>query len=192
MTKHIDPLADLRAFDWQRALLRAVEPAAEDMRRGQEMTERDIWWHMLKDAAQVSRIAYSGPPRSGYPVKSAMPDAPKEFTEWQRMAAYLRGELDEMPVTESRPPQPSAAQITQAEMVLRVWHIAALRDKGDWSRIKRAVYLKACGVPDRKIRAVTGLTKQRIHHAKCAAMEDMQIFVRGLLTAGPNRAKSGV
>lgn len=161
------------AFDWHRAMAAGRDMALEDARRGATPGEPEAMWALLKEAAQVSRVAYRAPPNSGWPRKSAMPDAPDDVSHWHLIAAYLAGQLDEMPTTESRPPMPSAAQISRSEAVLYLWHCHALARKGDKSRIKKAVYLKACGVPDRKIRAVTGLSRQQIHRAKIEAMDDM-------------------
>lgn len=161
------------AYDWTRAIRDAEIAAVENARRGTIPKPEHVMWEMLREAARVSRIAYSAPPRTGYPVKSTMPDGPEEFSMWQRMSAYLRGEIGEVDVDCARPPQPSADQISRADAVLHLWHNHALIRKGARSRIKRAVYLKACDVPDRKVRAVTGLSREAIHRAKHEAMRDM-------------------
>lgn len=178
-----------RNFDWKRAQIAGLEMAMDHVRKGQGVTDRDIWWALLCEAAEVARLCYSAPPRTGMPRKSAMPDAPDEVSDWQLISAYLNGTLEEMPTDESQPPQPSAEQVTRSEMVLWVWHEAALKENGDWKRMRKAVYLKACGVPDRKVRAVTGFTRQRIHSAKNTAMQDMADFV-SLLTKRQNRVGS--
>lgn len=165
-------------IDWVRAIRHAEVVAVENIRSDVTPTPEHAMWELMREAARVSSIAYSAPPRTGYPAKSSLPDGPDEVSDWQRMAAYLRGELEEMPTDTSRPAQPSAEQITRAEAVLDVWHKHALARKGAKSRIKRAVYLKALGVPDRKVRAVTGMTRQAIHRAKDEAMRDMLEAVR--------------
>ena len=172
--------AHLRNYDWRRALNAGLDIAIEQVRAGQEVGDREIIWALLCEAAKVSGLTYSGPPRRGMPVKSTMPDAPDEVSAWQLMSAYLRGDLEEMPTEQVTPPQPTAEQVTRAEMVLDVWHRAALIARGDWSRMRKAVYLKACGVPDRKVRAVTGFTRARIHSSKQQALDDMQEFIARL------------
>jgi hypothetical protein len=107
-----------------------------------------------------------------------MPDTPDDVTQWQLVSAYLRGEVGEMPIDESKPPMPSAEQISRAEVVLYLWHHHALPHKGDRSRMKRAIYLKACGVPERKVRAVTGMTRHAIRRARDDAMKDMWDIVK--------------
>lgn len=180
MTAHPTTLARLRNYDWKRAQFHGLDMAMDQARAGQEVTDREIWWALFEEAVKVSAICYSPAPRSGLPSKSAMPDSPDEVTQWQQVMAYIRGQIDEMPTDEARPPQPSAEQITRADMVLTVWHIAALRDMGDWKRMRKAIYLRAAGVPPRKITAITGLTRQRMHDAKNRAMADMLEFVRGM------------
>lgn len=167
----------LRRYDWRRAMYAGLDMAMEQVRAGQEVGDREIMWALLCEAADVSQRTYSGPPRLGLPRKSAMPDAPDEISQWQLVSAYLRGDLEEMPVEDSQPPQPDAAQITRAEMVLEVWHRAALTGYGDWRRMRKAIYMKACGMPDRKVRALTGFSRQRRHKAKQRAMDDMLEFI---------------
>lgn len=165
MNKHV--------VDWSRVLAHGANIAVEQARTGSTFKATDAMWALLREAAQVSGIVHSNPPRTGYPVKSAMPDAAADVSTWHLMMSYINGTLEEKPEIKARPPQPSPAEITRAEAVLDLWHHAALRDMGDWKRMKKAVYLKACGVPDRKVRAVTGYTRQRLHSAKVRAMQDM-------------------
>ena len=165
-------------FDWSRAIRVGEALAVENTRSDVKLDATHVMWELLREAASVSARAYPAPPRSSYPAKSSMPDAPGEFSEWQRMAAYLRGEVQEASDFQPTPPRPSAEQVTRAEAVLDVWHRHALRRKGDAPRIKKAVYLKACGVKDARVRAVTGLTKQALHAAKVEAMRDMWSVVR--------------
>lgn len=165
-------------IDWVRAIKHAEIVAVENIRSDVQPKPEHAMWELMKEAVQVSSIAYSAPPRVGYPSKSSLPDTVDDVSDWQRMAAYLRGELSEMPTGHARPPQPSAEQITRAEAVLAIWHTHALSRKGAKSRIKKAVYMKASGVPDRKVRAVTGMTRQAIHSAKDEAMRDMLCAVR--------------
>lgn len=178
MTKH----SIIVAFDWGRAIRHGETLAVENTRSDVKLDATHVMWELLREAARVSSLAYPAPPRAGYPVKSSMPDAPGEFTEWQRMAAYLRGEIDDAKDVQSRPARPSAEQITRAEAVLDIWHRHALRRKGDAPRIKKAVYLKACGVKDGNVRAVTGMTRQALQRAKVEAMRDMWVVVKNSTT----------
>jgi hypothetical protein len=132
---------------------------------------------LLCDAVSVAAIAYQGPPRTRMPMKSVWPDVTDDVTMWQKITAYLNGQLDELPEAESQPPRPSSEQITRADMVLELWHKTALVNQGDSKRLRKAVYLKCCGVKDRKVRAVTGYTRQKIHAAKQRAMRDMLYYV---------------
>jgi len=180
MTVHFDTLSRLRAYDWRRAQFQGLDMAMEQVRAGQEVGDRDIWWALFCDAVSTSAIAHKAPPWLGMPSKSTMPDSPDEVSHWQLAMAYIRGEHDEKEEIKPRPPQPSAEQVTRAEMVLTVWHLAALRDYGDWRRMRKALYLKAGGCPHRKVRAITGFSRDRAYKSKDRAMRDMLDFVRGL------------
>lgn len=176
MSKHEAFSDEFIRYDWTRAWQRGCDMALEQSRRGDEITELSVMWALMCEAAKVSKFM-ANPPRAGFPAKSAMPDAPDDVTIWHKMSAYLNGTLEEMPETEMRPPTPSAEEVTRAEMVIELWHKVALRDMGDWRRMRKAVYLKACGIPDRKVRSVTGYSRQRIHKAKNDAMREMVYFV---------------
>lgn len=173
MTKH-----DTIKFDWSKAVRAGVELAKDQVRRDRVIGERDVMWALLCEAAQTSSLAFKGTPRLGFPSKSAMPDAPDEISYWAQLTAYLQGQVEDMPVEASRPPQPTAEQVSRAHVILDVWHAHALKDIGNWRRTKKAVYLKACGVKDRKVRSVTGMTKQQISKAKLRAMDEMLYAIR--------------
>lgn len=164
--------------DWTRALRWAEAAAVENARSDARLGPTHVMWELLRDAARVSAIAYPAERARGYPRRSALPEMPPDVTAWQMIAAYLRGEVEDMPVTDARPPMPSAEQISRADAVLAVWHGHALKRLGDAPRIKRAVYLRACGVPPRKIRAITGIDRQALHRARDEAMADMWGAIR--------------
>ena len=170
--------ARLRNHDWRRTIAEGVEMAKDQIRSDVKMDESHVMWALLCEASKVAEQAYTAPPRSGFPTKAALPEAPADVTQWQLISAYLRGEVEEIPEADARPPRPTAEQVTRSEVILEVWHRFALNRFGERSKMKKAVYLKACGVPDRKVRAVTGMTKQRIHSAKKEAMQDMWEIVR--------------
>ena len=131
-------------------------------------------WALLCHATQVSRLAFQAPPRTGYPVASPGAIlAVDDVSDWQRVAAYLRGELDSVDSASARPAQPSAEEISAAEVVLTVFHRAALRGYGDWRRLRGAVYVHACGAPPRKIYALTGINRNSLRHARDRALRDM-------------------
>ena len=86
------------------------------------------------------------PPRLGFPAKSALPDGLDEVTVWQMVRAYLKGEIENLPSSDTKPPRPTAQQVSRAEVILELWHHVALMDRGDHKRLKRGVYLKASGM----------------------------------------------
>ena len=87
--------------------------ARDDRRLGD--TPEAIMWVLLRDAFRVSRF-FAGTPRAGYPVKSAMPEAPDEITIWQKINAYIKGEVRSCPNTSqarsARAPRNAPAPIT--------------------------------------------------------------------------------
>lgn len=160
-------------IDWLRAIKAGEVMAVENSRIGQTLKAEHVMWELLKEAAEVSHVAYGGPPKSGFPAKSSMPDAQDEISMWTRIMEYLRGMADELPVTESRRPQPSAEQISRCEAILHLWHHHALARKGARAKIKKAVYLMACGWPARKVVFFTGVSRHAIYRARDEAMRDM-------------------
>lgn len=153
--------------------------AFENARRGHEIGIRDVYWELLREAAWVSRKSFSAPPRAGFPAKSAWPEIADEISRWAMALAELQDVTYDAPDKPAEL-QPSAEQVSRAYAVLEVWHRAALNDYGDRKRMKDAVWMKANGLKDRVVRAKTGMTRQRIHDAKCKAMDDMAQFVLGL------------
>ena len=123
--------------------LRMGEALITRYSHGNTMPGREAaMWALLCHATQVSRLAFQAPPRTGYPVASPGAIlAVDDVSDWQRVAAYLRGELDSVDSASARPAQPSAEEISAAEVVLTVFHRAALRGYGDWRRLRGAVYV---------------------------------------------------
>ena len=151
-----------------------------------------ILWELLKEAATVSRIAYSSLPRLGLPAKSALPDGVDEVTVWQMISAYLRGEVENLPSSDTKAPRPVAKQITRAEVMLELWHKLAVNDKGDRKRLKRAVYLKASDMRPRLVRTKTGLNYQQLWKAQKDACSDLREVILQLsqLRVCPNVRRS--
>lgn len=134
-----------------------------------------VLWGLFCHAVRVSAAADRAPPRSGYP--SASPGAwlaPDEITWWQRVTAALRGEMDGLVDAEREAAvPPSVFDVAVRDEVLELWHRHALRDLGDWRRLRRAVYALACGVPPRRVQEETGLSRDRLRHARDRAVSDM-------------------
>ena len=160
--------------DWSKLIRVGAGLAEEYNRSGTAPTNEAIMWALLCDAAKVSSLAYSAPPRQDYPSKSTMPDAPDEITVWQKISAYLKGDLDEMPQDDARPPRPSAEAISRAETVLHVWHHAVKIGR----QHKRAVYIRACGGKPGLASRITGLGTSEQKAAKRRAMNEMLRFAK--------------
>ncbi|GGX63173.1 hypothetical protein GCM10007385_35380 [Tateyamaria omphalii] len=169
---------DIIALDWVRARKTGEDLARQQIRRGDPLDDRAIMWALLCDAVSVASVAYRGPPFQNWPGKSAMPEGIDEVTVWHKVAAYLRGELEEMPEVESRQPMPDAWSVTRSEAVLALYHRHALVDKGDWADIRKAVFLRASGLSDKRVRLVTGFSRDRIKYSKRQAVDDMIAMVR--------------
>jgi hypothetical protein len=168
----------IESHNWASTIRAGADLAAQQVRSYVDVKETHVIWALLCEAAQTSSRAYSGPPRTGFPRKDIMPDAPDDVSHWHMMMAYIKGQVENAPEDRPTPPTPSAEQISRAEVILHIWHHYALRKKGARHRMKKAVYLKACGVADRKVRSITGFTRQAIHSAKDEAMRDMWEVIR--------------
>lgn len=165
--------ARLRSHDWRNTILDGTRAAEHAARSGVIVDGSHIAWELLKEAVAISRIAYSAPPRVGFPAKSAFPDSVDKVTVWQMVSAYLSGEIENLPSTETKAPRPTAKQVTRAEVILELWHHVALANKGDRKRLKREVYLKASGMRPRAVRDKTGLNYQQLWRAQKDACFDV-------------------
>lgn len=168
-----EKLKRLCAHDWRATIKAGTDAAHDKMRKGTRIDGTHIAWELLRDAVSVSRIAYTAPPRSGYPQKSALSDGVDEVTAWQLVSAYLKGEIENLPSAETKAPRPTAQQITRAEVMLELWHHVALMEKGDRERLKRAIYLKASGMRPRAVKDRTGLNYQQLWNAQKQACADI-------------------
>ena len=93
------------------------------------------------------------------------------------ISAYLRGEVENLPSSDTKAPRPTAKQIIRADVMLELWHKVALNDKGDRKRLKRAVYLKASGMRPRVVRTKTGLNCQQLWKAQKDACSDLREII---------------
>jgi len=167
----------LANHDWSRTLRFAHDRAIDDLRMNADLKDHHMGFALLKHAATVSRIAYPAPPRATMPTASAMPDSADDITQWQLISAYLQGTLVSLPDIPNRPPRPTARDVDITDLVLHIWHNECLMRKGDRSRIKRAVYLKANGVRPQVIHRLSGLSAPRIRSAQVEAGEDIMIAI---------------
>jgi hypothetical protein len=170
-------MARLKGYNWHKALKDAESDALDHLKRDAVLSQHHVGFALLRTAATTSRLSYSAPPRPGWPSKSALPDSVDDVTQWQLISAYLKGELASLPDIENRMPRPSSDAIDQCDLVLHVWHHYALPHKGDRSRIKRAVYLRANGAKPNKIAAVTGINVRQLRSAAHEAGQDIFDYV---------------
>jgi hypothetical protein len=159
-------------FDWRRTLMHGVDLAGENFRDYDAPEAWQAMWELLCEAARVSR-AFEPPPHTDYPTQAAWPDAPEEMTPWQRQMAYLRGELDEMPVDEPLPLAPTAAEVTRAEAILHLWHTHALRRGAYPHPAKRHIYRLAEGETLGTVMRASGMPRHVVLAMKRQASEQM-------------------
>jgi len=171
----------VRNHDWDRTVRSGERKAREGLRKGDRFFDHLVAWELLREAASVSSIAHSGPPRTSYPTKSAMPDSVDDVSYWQLMAAYVRGNLSEAPAVSSRRPMPSSEEIDRCDAVLHVWHNHSLMRKGNRSILKRAIYLRAVGVKPARVRRATGLSKWALDRGRIEACEDIMNKIAAFL-----------
>jgi hypothetical protein len=152
--------------------LRTVDELAEiHVRIDQDITDVDRMWGLFVEAVETAR-SLPGIPRLSGPVKSAMPEAPDEVTYWDVVAAYIRGDTEEMPEVETRSAA-TRAQMTRHDLVMAYWHSAALRGKGDWRRLRRALWDYARGEKRGRVLRNHGVTSMGLTRLKKQAMADM-------------------
>jgi len=163
----------LANHDWPKTLRAAESAALDNIKADARLSDKHIGWQLIRDAAHVSRISFPAPPRTGFPSSSSLPDAPDDITQWQLLSAYLKGDLESLPSADMKPSRPSAEQIDRAELILHLWHHNALARKGDKSRLKRAVYLKASGMHPQKIAHVIGVNTRQLKRAQDEAALDI-------------------
>jgi len=78
-----------------------------------------------------------------------------------------------LPSSDMKPSRPSAEQIDRADLILHLWHHHALSRKGDKSRLKRGVYLKANGMHPQKISHILGINSRQLKRAQDEASLDI-------------------
>lgn len=165
--------ATIDTFDAGRYFDRGIRLMVETADAREKQDKPGVMWALLREAAQVSR-SWTAPPRTTLPAKSAIPEGPDTVTEWQR-AVFAFEEKETVTQMYGRRPKPqwTAEQHTHAEVTLGLFHGAALMLSGDRKRLRAAVYAYALGVPPRKIRAFTGLSRFQLQRAKDRACADM-------------------
>ena len=151
---------------------RTVDELAEiHLSRRKEPDDIDRMWGLFVEAVETAR-SLPGPPRLSGPSKSAMPDSADDVSYWQKVMAYLNGETEEIPETKTSVAA-TRAQVTRHDKVMDLWHRSALRGKGDWKRLRGAVWMHAAGAKRAKITRFSGVTSMGLTRAKKQAMTDM-------------------
>lgn len=159
---------------WRWATLEDVALAERYGHGNLRTGETAVMWGMLCHAVRVSAIADRAPPRPGYPTVSLGAWlAADDVTWWQRVSAALRGETEDLPETAPGRTRVEAVEIALRDEVLEVWHLRALSGLGDWRRLRKAVFALASGLPPRAVQEGTGLSRDRLRHARERAVADM-------------------
>lgn len=152
--------------------LRTVDELAEiHVRIDQDITDVDRMWGLFTEAVETSK-SLPGIPRLSGPVKSAMPEAPDEVTWWEINLAFVKGETEEIPETHTNLAA-TRAQMTRHDAVMALWHAHALRGKGDWRRLRKALWDYARGDKRGRVLRKHGVTSMGLTRLKKQAMTDM-------------------
>lgn len=121
----------------------------------------EIAWALTRNAARVIST-WDRPGPAGYPQRSPMPDPVRprrEIREVERERFFERVQVE----TEVRW-TPSAREHDRADELSYLWHpqnfVGMSRDP---QASCRAVWLKAAGVSDRRIRAITDVSRTRAY-----------------------------
>ena len=170
--------ARLRAHNWEHSIADGYDLAADNMRAGTKITDEHAIWHLLCEAAMVARLAFPGERRLDYPSRASGPVVEAGGSWFEAMLGYLRGDLDDAPATATRPPKPSAAQITRAELMLDLWHASALPRTSQRRRLMRALYAKASGTPTAVVIRLYGVPRQWLETCRDKASRDMLTVIR--------------
>ena len=151
---------------------RTVDELAElHIPRSRTPDDIDRMWGLFVEAVGTSR-SLPGIPRLSGPVKSAMPESPDEVTYWDIVAAYIRGDTEEIPEVDVRIAA-TRAQMTRHDVVMDLWHAHALRGKGDWKRLRKALWDYARGDKRGRVLRNYGVTSMGLTRLKKQAMGDM-------------------
>lgn len=171
----------MTSFDVTRYMHRAAELAADTLHGRERLTPENAMWAMLREAADVSR-SWSAPPRTAFPGRSAMPEAPDTVTEWQRAVFAFEEGLTVTQMYGIRPrAQWTAEQHTHAEVTLRLFHDRAFRLSGDRRRLMRATWDYAAGTPPREMRARYGMSRWQVQRARERVSAEMLGGLRGII-----------
>ena len=114
--------ARLRSHDWRNTILDGTRAAEQAARSGVIVDGSHIAWELLKEAVAISRIAYSAPPRVGFPAKSAFPDSVDEVTVWQPHDLFTLLKVAQRDGARSVVADPVSVQ--EARAALRRTHLA--------------------------------------------------------------------
>ncbi len=163
-------------FDWEKAMRAGAELARDDARYGKGQEAQ--MWALLRDAFRVARF-YAAPPRMGYPVKSSFPEAPDEISVWHKVAAYVRGEVGELPEFDPAPIPPSAEEMTRSDHVLRAFHSVVSQWQGSRGAHRRqALSMWASGARKAQVIHRFGLSSHQMDKYRKALLVEMVAIVR--------------
>ena len=154
-------------------MMRHAEKIAEPRDRSSKVPDAiDLMWALTCEAAKTGR-QQPAPPRTGYPGKSAGFQPGDDISYWQKMLAYLAGEVEKAPETETRPARATPEQVTRCEVIeelFRNYTFTGIRQK---VMKRKMTWMYAMGTSSRKIQKISGLSKFQVAAMKKDAMNDM-------------------
>lgn len=159
-------------MDHQR-IIAAGQDMAPLRHDGTPTSPADWVWALTEEAARVFNCGVGPGPR-GYPSKSAMPEAMPDVWELFSVQVAQIGEGIDQERARVRF-VPTAAQISRAEVLQRLWMLHAFPRVSKRREMLMAVWLMAAGVPGRKVKAMTGLSSDQRRHARERGSERVAI-----------------
>lgn len=175
-------------MSYERIIRHGEEIAPEYKWGGGTIKSRDVSWALFCEAIKVART-WPSPPRSGFPAKSGLPDAPDDVSYFVKLQLALKtgDSLDDVGFSQAPRFMPSALDQTRAEIVLDAFHDRCLQ-VGDRKRLRSGVVALASGVKPIRVRNFTGLANGRLTRAKTRMCDELLDGIKVLT----NSVNSGI
>lgn len=159
--------------DWPAFIRQGYELARDEFRSTTQLDDHHAMWGLFCAAVRDTERAYRGMPGLGMPGKSAGFEGGPEISVWHQVAAYLRGEIEEMPQDQGARLLPSAYEISRGAIVIDAFQAHALKTRADGKRLRKALFMRAKGMKPAALRSLFAVDRYQLRHAKDEAMRDM-------------------
>lgn len=160
-------------------LVQRAEELAEQYKWGNgPITDKDRMWGLFCHSVRVAQL-WPSPPRSGYPARSTMPDAPDDVTYFQKVRLALEQGESLSEIGDKPTFTPDAFDQSLAEFIIEGSHSDCLK-VADGKRLRAALTSLAAGVKPQKVMRYTGLNQPKIKRAKDQLCGDLEKLVTSL------------